>query len=784
MIQLRHDDAVLCFDSTLALGPPGASPPVELDFPAATEAVTAADPFGLGDGILCVEHNTVDGVEVARETWRPGADVARETWRPGADVPWLACRLRLVNRRAEPVEVAELTPLRARGADGLRFGATPVGDWVLLRQPRHKNDMPACVRLGDTGPAVFDAVRGSPETGGQPQASGSATAPTRFVSSELTVLRGGGALLCLGVMPLDRQLVRCQLQLTPARTQLQELTVVCECDGQLVDPGDELVGQWVLAQLDDDLDTAVERNTAALQAIQPGARDHVARGERPPSVWCSWYYYGDGFTAAECEENLAALERRRLPIDVVQLDECWDTHWGDWQPNVDWPDLGGIATRIRRLGYRAGIWVCPVLAEPRSRTRYANPHWLLRDRAGEPVRFQMNHMSNFVLDPTHPEAAAHIEAVFRRLRELGFDYFKLDFLRAVGDPGAVFHEHHHNRATAYRQALEAVRRGAGEDAYVNVCGGFYGPSLGLAEAQRSGSDVRSEWPAPPEGEGGDGYGPFTIKQNTLRWWMNRLWDNDPDALMVRRREQAARDERLSLGRLDDDEARTCALNQYLGGGLVCFTENLAEIDDDRLLLLRHCVPSVGAAAIPRQLHGDRFPAVFDTEVTPTAGGLAPWHTISVVNWFGTPRELELPLAELLPRDWLASGDALLVSAQGAGWTRSMTAQDLLRVGPLPAHGCEVVKVQHLDPTLPALLWTDGHFSMGGTEVTAWETAADRLRLRVDWPWPTPLRLCLQPPAGTVFVDGDTEVQRDPETPCEIVVDGPGESDHELRWRPT
>ena len=47
------------------------------------------------------------------------------------------------------------------------------------------------------------------------------------------------------------------------------------------------------------------------------------------------------------------------------------------------------------------------------------------------------------------------------------------------------------------------------------------------------------------GEEEEGYGPFTIKQNSLRYWWNRLWDNDPDALMVRRRAAPYRFQPLS-----------------------------------------------------------------------------------------------------------------------------------------------------------------------------------------------------------------------------------------------
>ena len=81
---------------------------------------------------------------------------------------------------------------------------------------------------------------------------------------------------------------------------------------------------------------------------------------------------------------------------------------------------------------------------------------------------------------------------------------------------------------------------------------------------------------------------------------------DPDAMMVRRRAQpisATRHGRLSLGLWTDDEARTITVNQYVGGGLVCFSDKFLELDADRAALYRHVIPSVNAPATPVELLG-------------------------------------------------------------------------------------------------------------------------------------------------------------------------------------
>ena len=114
-----------------------------------------------------------------------------------------------------------------------------------------------------------------------------------------------------------------------------------------------------------------------------------------------------------------------------------------------------------------------------------------------------------------------------------------------------------------------------------------------------------------------------MKQNLLRYYMNHWWHSDPDALMVRRQKERTLDQNITLGLLTDVEALTSTLNQYIGGGLVCATEPMATIDDDRLMLLRHILPALPVQATPRDMFsGGRYPSVVDVAVKD-----GRWHTV-------------------------------------------------------------------------------------------------------------------------------------------------------------
>src|SRR6266511_1025879 len=81
-----------------------------------------------------------------------------------------------------------------------------------------------------------------------------------------------------------------------------------------------------------------------------------------PTVWCSWYQYFTGVTEADVIENVEAIAKLDLPVDVVQIDDGWEAEIGDWlMPSGRFGSLPGIVDRIRDTGRRAGIWLAPFL---------------------------------------------------------------------------------------------------------------------------------------------------------------------------------------------------------------------------------------------------------------------------------------------------------------------------------------------------------------------------------------------------------------------------------------
>jgi alpha-galactosidase len=277
----------------------------------------------------------------------------------------------------------------------------------------------------------------------------------------------------------------------------------------------------------------------------------------PPTAWCSWYHYFERVTQDDIEENLRAIDDLGLDIDVVQIDDGYQAEIGDWLLLSDrFASLEDIVGRIRGAGRRAGIWVAPFLVGERSVLAREHPDWLVGD--AEPgTGWGDQRLSS--LDVTHPGAEAYLREVFGTFRELGVDYFKIDFIYAGAmegrraSPGMT-------GVAAYRRGLEVIREAIGPDAYLLGCGAPILPSVGLVDAMRVGPDIAHHF-EPADGDLSQPSQRAAAQNTRWRGWQHgRFWVNDADCLVAaphveRRKEWAEVVERYSGMRVSSDRLR-------------------------------------------------------------------------------------------------------------------------------------------------------------------------------------------------------------------------------------
>jgi alpha-galactosidase len=318
-----------------------------------------------------------------------------------------------------------------------------------------------------------------------------------------------------------------------------------------------------------------------------------ARVSAPYQVgWCSWYHYFHDISEGALRANLAAASS--WPFEVFQLDDGYQRAIGDWLRTNDkfGTELDGLAAAIADEGCAPGIWLAPFLAGPESDVARDHPDWFAHHGSNRLVGMLNAGWGGWVhvLDTTHPEVLEHLEAVAAELVGLGFPYLKLDFTYAPSLPG-TYRDPTLTPAQRVRAGFEAVRRGAGDDAFLLGCGAPLGPTVGLVDGMRIGPDVAPRWHPDTSGwipPGHEAVLPATVNawRNTLgRSFMHRrLWLNDPDCLMLR----------TDHTDLDAEQVRAWALGVAASGGMALVSDDLSLLDEAARSLLDE-VLTVGRA---------------------------------------------------------------------------------------------------------------------------------------------------------------------------------------------
>lgn len=320
-----------------------------------------------------------------------------------------------------------------------------------------------------------------------------------------------------------------------SETGVDSLDIRSSCDGMLVEPGDTVCSE-TLALMQGTDGFELQCRYADLLGQNMKARTH----QMPPIGWCSWYYYFSEVTQADIALNVAYLaeHREQYPLRYIQLDDGYQAVLGDWLCcNDKFPDgLEGVAGMIRTQGFLPALWVAPFLAEENSALLRNHPDWMIHDEDGKVIlQYPWRTGKAAILDGTNPEVLTHLKRLFARIREMGFDYVKLDFLIAACTVrNGVLHDSKATRAQALRRGLEAIREGFGKDGFILGCTVPFGASVGVVDGERISGDIAPYW-TPDHPWSDEAPTMPNSSRNVIRHlYMNRrLWNNDPDTLIVR-----------------------------------------------------------------------------------------------------------------------------------------------------------------------------------------------------------------------------------------------------------
>ena len=149
--------------------------------------------------------------------------------------------------------------------------------------------------------------------------------------------------------------------------------------------------------------------------------------------YTSWYNYYQNINEEIILRDLSFLDKR---FDLFQIDDGYETFVGDWMdidPNKFPNGLKPIVDKIHSKGLKAGVWLAPFVCETKSKIFNEHPDWIRKEN-GKILICGGNWSGFYALDLEKPEVIKYIEDCFNYFKDLGFDFFKLDFLYASNLP--------------------------------------------------------------------------------------------------------------------------------------------------------------------------------------------------------------------------------------------------------------------------------------------------------------------------------------------------------------
>jgi alpha-galactosidase len=411
-----------------------------------------------------------------------------------------------------------------------------------------------------------------------------------------------------------------------------ELTLTAPADGILLEPGEEFNSEWGFLQFIDlpSNDPAADYVAAVAKQMKP--RVPVTP---PPAQWTHWYHFFQSITADLFIQNLNAIDNigETIPFKIVQLDDGYQSAWGDWTIcNAKFPEgLAHLSKAIKAKGYTSGLWLAPFVVDPRSKLAHQHPEWMVKERNGKPlISGFFYEFWGYVLDLTQPEVQEHVRSLLHTIAsEWGYGFVKTDFVYSGGLPG-VRQNPKMTRAQAFRKGMEAVRQGIGEETFLLGCGCPFGPAIGLVDAIRIGPDTAPNWApylwnfkwATPIIKGEMS---IAALRNNVRHTLNlstihrSWWWNDPDCLMVRNYDTT----------LTDDEIMSNVSLIGLSGGLMINSDDLTRLPVERQKWVSLLTPVLSEGGRPLDLLEREMAELYDMPVNRDWGN---WHDTALFNW--------------------------------------------------------------------------------------------------------------------------------------------------------
>lgn len=342
----------------------------------------------------------------------------------------------------------------------------------------------------------------------------------------------------------------------------QQLSLISDLEGIILKKGDEIaIFDYVHAY-------SYEEGISLYEQYFPKKNTKKIFG------YTSWYNYYQNISEDCILNDLNALDNR---FNLFQIDDGYETFVGDWlevDPKKLPNGLKPIVDKVHEKKMLAGLWLAPFVVEKESRIFKEKNQWIKKNLRGEPVYACGNWSGSYLLDLENEEVVDYLKEVFSHYVKMGIDFFKLDFLYAVGLEVPKGYSRCQYQYKCYKLLRELIG-----DKIILGCGANIINSYGVFDYLRVGPDVSLIFDdvAYMRLFHRERISTKVTLQNTIyrSIFNNHLFGNDPDVFLLR-------DDNIELSK---EQKYSLAIINSLFSSVLMTSDDISKYDKEKQDLL-------------------------------------------------------------------------------------------------------------------------------------------------------------------------------------------------------
>jgi hypothetical protein len=312
--------------------------------------------------------------------------------------------------------------------------------------------------------------------------------------------------------------------------------------------------------------------------------------------------------------------------NLLLCDHGWqqDANWGYWEPDPKrFPHgMKRLAEQLANEGMDLGLWYTPFCITENAPNYKDLAPLQAMDRDGKPrvskagvwgdLPGQVGSWPIRFFDGGKEGVQKMWAETLARMKDWGVVYWKLDFFSLQT---SAANSRKLGMGELYARTWKTFRDAVGEGK-LNPCSCPTNLQLGYDDSVRIAADIGNagDWPGAMKSYR---FGMGTVAAS---WYKNRkFWVNDPDSIQFAKG--------CSL-----NEARVRATVVAFSGGHLMLSEDLREVDPERLEMIRRLIPPYPEAARPLDLFASPFPEGYPAFwALPLKTGFGPMTALAVFN---------------------------------------------------------------------------------------------------------------------------------------------------------